>query len=187
MARGLSGAALALGVLFAVSGVARAEGLADALIGALTPDTLAVTDPEVVAEVLQADGYRAKIVEGDSGPVIESAAFGIEFFIQFHGCGGRGKFCTGLLFLSGFDLEQGATQELVAEWNNYRLVGRAFLDEVCDPFIDHYVSADPRMSPEGWERLMADWLKALNDFSDWVDPEEGEIRPVASCNGDATL
>jgi hypothetical protein len=174
---------MALGVAFAVSGMARAEGPADAQI----PDTFAVTDPEVVAGILQADGYRAKIVEGDSGPVIESAAFGIDFFIQFHGCGGRGTFCTGLLFLSGFDLEQGASQDLMAEWNAYRLVGRAFLDEVCDPFIDHYVSADPRMSREGWERLMADWLKALNDFSEWVDPEEGEIRPVASCRGDATL
>ena len=164
------------------------HGLADVLENALTPEIITLTDPEVVALALRTDGYRAKVVEGDSGPIIESAAFGIDFSIVFYGCEGRAKFCTGMLFLSGFDLEFGAAPDLMEEWNVERLVGRAFLDKTCDPFIDFYVVADPAMSLDGWGRVMSDWLLALNDFSEWVDPDNwGEVRRVNTCKGDQTL
>lgn len=150
--------------------------------------TIALSDPDAVIAALRSDGYRAERLDDYAEPLIASSAFGIEFHIEFQDCGGRGRFCRGLLFISGFDLDGGAPPDLVADWNKQMLVGRAFLDPQCDPLLDHYVSADPEMSRDGWSRLIQDWVKALDEFRDWVEADaSGRAGVVQDCNGDPAL
>lgn len=162
--------------------------LAPALAPAKTDQTtLDMTQPRAVAAAMQDRGFRAKLGRDSSDrPMIESGLGGIKFDVVFYHCSETG--CLGALFTAGFDLDKGIGLEAMNSWNTNRLVGRAFVDEECDPFIDHYVSTDAGMTTAAFDSLLEDWEIALEDFADFIgfDDDESSVA-VADCGvgGDA--
>ena len=103
-------------------------GDADAIVDA--------TQPEKLASLIRDLGYRAAVEQDDAGdPMIRSSAGGSDFLIYFYGCEG-GKQCRTVLFQVGYDLESGTTGDVIEEWNETVLFGRAYLDEEADPWLE---------------------------------------------------
>lgn len=102
---------------------------------------LDATDPERIADAIRDLGYRAKLeTEDDSNAAIYSSVGGTEFVIQFLSCDDGVKECRVLLFRAGYDLDEGTTLEVVEEFNEQTLIGRAFLDDENDPWIEFAVN-----------------------------------------------
>ncbi|MDJ1008493.1 MAG: YbjN domain-containing protein [Paracoccaceae bacterium] len=141
-----------------------------------------MTHPGAVALAMRDRGYRARLTKDSADrPMIESGVGGFLFDIVFYHCDGSDE-CSGVLFHTGFDLEQGIGLNEINYWNSDRLVGRAFVDEECDPFLDHYVTADPLMSLDAFDELFGDWEVALDDFADYIGfTDNGPRDAVAQC------
>jgi len=134
-----------------------------------------MTHPGAVALALRDRGYRAGLSRDESDrPLITSGSGGVRFDLVFFGCTGDGG-CAGVLFTAGFDLAAGIGLAAMNDWNADSLVGRAYVDDECDPFVDHYVTADPLMSATGFDALLGEWERALGDFAGFIG--FGEERP----------
>lgn len=142
-------------------------------------DSIVVTtNPAMVALKLRDMGYRAKLGTENDRPAIESGTSGILFSIVFYGCENQTN-CTGLLFDTSFDLDRGISLEEINAWNSDRLLGRTFADDDCDPYLDHYVVADPVMSGAAFERLIDYWDDTLNDFVNHIGFDDDTPRATA--------
>ena len=138
-------------------------------------------DPASVAAVMQEQGYRAKLSTQDSGrPVIFSGVGGSNFELVFFSCE-NAKRCDGILFSSGFDLTNGLPLKKVSEWNETRLIGRAFLDNECDPIVDYYVSSFLDVSRDAFFSLIDAWDGVLVDFEDHIGFNEKPSGVVVDC------
>jgi len=132
-------------------------------------ETLDATNPRKLVEVIQDLGYRARLeTDGVGDPMIISSAAGAEFRIYFYGCS-RGKDCTTLLFKAGFDLIMGTTLETVDAWNEGALLGRAYLDDEDDPWIELGVNMKGGVSRSNFEVTFGRWESILSDFQRHID------------------
>lgn len=126
--------------------------------------------PQSVVAAMQDAGYRATLaVDSYGDPMIESAAGGKEFTVFFYGCDSQGAACRDLQFSSGFDLATGISPAAVNSWNREKLLGRAYVDEEGDPFLQHFVAGVDGVSREGFVWLLEHWDLALGEFSAFVD------------------
>ena len=150
------------GVLFGVT--AASVAVADDKI-------VALNNPGSVAIALRDMGYRAKLDTDENRPVIDSGAGGTFFSIRFYGCDGA-KDCSGMLFEAGFDLDEGFALDSVNDWNREKLLGRAYLDGDCDPWIDHFLIADPLMSRDAFAEMVQEWGATLGNFRSFVGYDE---------------
>lgn len=99
------------------------------------------TDPERIADTIRELGYRARLeASDDASASIFSSVGGTEFVIQFLGCDDDNENCGVLLFKAGFDLDEGTTLEKVEEFNEMTLIGRAWLDDENDPWLEYSVN-----------------------------------------------
>lgn len=97
-----------------------------------------ITGPELV-EILQEEGYRAKLdADGEGDPLVSSRMGGLEIFIYFYDCN-PAKRCGSLQFSVGLDLEDGTTLEVVNDFNTAFRYIRVFLDDEMDPFMQYDV------------------------------------------------
>lgn len=150
----------ALSVVMAAAPNADAEEVADA------------TDPERLASIIRDLGYRAKLeTDGVGDPIIHSSVGGTDFSILFYGCAEDSHDqCQVLLYKVGYDLTDGASLDLVNEWNATRLVGRAYLDEEDDPWLEMAVNMHAGVSRANfedtfdWWEVSVDWFEAHIDF-----------------------
>ena len=123
---------------------------------------LDATDPSAIAEVVQAAGFRAVLTTDSVGdPMIESAAHGQDFVVQFFGCD-NGAACKYLLFRCAF--AGGSTLDAMNAWNADQLVGTAFLDAEGDPSLDYFVSLDGGVSRENLLDVIDWWQLAMGEF-----------------------
>ncbi|MEM7693995.1 MAG: YbjN domain-containing protein [Pseudomonadota bacterium] len=120
--------------------------------------------PTSLVDALQEMGYRAKLETDSAGdPKIRSTADGSNYIIYFYGCQDNIN-CTGVNFSVGFDLAAGSTFEKMNEWNRTKLVGTAFLDNEGDPRLNYFVVLRNGISRNTFERVVARWEFALNEY-----------------------
>lgn len=142
-----------------------------ALLAALVPavthaQMLDATEPQAIAAAVQAAGFRAALTTDRAGdPMIESAAHGRDFVVQFFGCDG-GAACKYLVFRTAF--VGGATLEAMNAWNAGQLVGTAFLDGDGDPALDYFVSLDGGVSRENLLDVIDWWQVAMGQFIEHI-------------------
>jgi hypothetical protein len=156
----------------------RARALASA-IGLVLPaafeagaqEIVDATDPEKLVAVIQDLGYRARLdVDNLGDPVIQSSVGGTDFSILFFGCDEEShEQCKLLLFKVGYDLDDGTTLGVVNEWNESRLVGRAYLDDEMDPWLEMAVNMDGGVSRPNFEDTFDWWEVTLEDFESHID------------------
>lgn len=125
--------------------------------------------PESIASALRNAGYKAELTTDSTGdPMINSAASGWNYRIVFYGCENN-RACQDLVFTTAFDMDDGMETTSVNSWNRNKLVGRVYVDDERDPFIDHLVIGVDGMSEANFERLLRSWDTALSDFTDYID------------------
>ena len=123
---------------------------------------LDATDPTAIVEAVQAAGFRAALTVDRAGdPIIESAAHGRTFVVEFFGCD-AGADCKYLVFRTAFP--GGGTLEAMNDWNAGQLVGTAFLDADGDPALDYFVSLDGGVSRENLLDVIDWWQIAMGEF-----------------------
>lgn len=83
--------------------------------------------------------------------------------------------CTEFLFSAGVDLPDGFPLERINEWNADELIGRAYLDEEKDPWLDHLVSVSGPQDDGAFEEGLIAWLAGLSKFLDFLDKGDGMI------------
>ena len=132
--------------------------------------TITAQRPESVAEALRDLGYRAELSVDESGyPMVRSAMEGLNYNIHFYQCLDDRTGCLGLQFFLGIDLEVGLEPELMAEWNENRLFGPAYLDAEGDPFVTWYVTTEGGLSAANFRGVLENWEQALVEFKDFID------------------
>lgn len=125
-----------------------------------------VTGPAVLSLLEQA-GYSAALDEDGVGdPLILTAAAGLDYRIYFYDCTDDG--CESLQFHIGLDLADGATADVVNDFNRGYRYARSFLDEENDPFLlmdvemahaDHAAQFATHLGV--WEELLGAFTTAM--------------------------
>ena len=168
---------------------AKAGVLVAALAASETADAegtgpiVALTVPGSVVWAMHEAGFRAKLSTADNGnPIIESGASGTFFGIEFYGCE-NGTGCESLLFVTSFDLEQGLSGDAADSWNRSMLMGRVYLDENCDPSIDHFMVADPLMSDTAFVAVLEKWDRTVSEFRDYIGYDDDAPKIAVICAG----
>ncbi len=143
--------------LLAVVSAAQAEQNVDA------------TDADVLASIIRDLGYRASVTLDSVGdPLIESSVGGTDVSIFFYGCE-KGRQCKSLLFKVGYDLIEGTTLDVVNDWNETNLFGRAYLDDENDPWIEMSVNMMGGVSRTNFEDTFDWWDLVVGQFEDHID------------------
>lgn len=137
--------------------------------GAFAQDVVDATNPETLADIIRDLGYRAVVkVDGVGDPMIESSVGGTDVAILFFGCVEH-EHCKSLLFKVGYDLEEGTTLDVINEWNAENLFGRAYLDEVRDPWIEMPVNLFEGVTRKNFEDTFDWWDVVVGNFEDFID------------------
>jgi hypothetical protein len=121
-----------------------------------------------VAGVLRDKGYASDIGKDDQGdPRIKSAVDGGAFYIYFYGCNG-GPRCTGIQFEAAFHLKGGMPLAKINDWNKTHRWGRAYLDEVMDPYVEMDVDAEHGFTSEALGANLDTWNTLLPSFKKFI-------------------
>lgn len=154
-------------------GCAPALGAAPA-IGATQPaayqmaaaDLVDGSDPWYLAGIIQQLGYQARLdVDKVGDPLILSSVGSTEFAIVFYGCDERTHDgCELVLFKVGYAVDGGIDFATVNDWNATRLLGRAYLDEVADPWLEMPVVLTRGITRDNFEATFSWWQTSVAAF-----------------------
>lgn len=140
--------------------------LAPSAVGAQSLDP---ANPNQIARALQDMGFRAEMDPYNSGrPRIRSSIEGISFSLAFYSCRNDHTDCGSLLFVKGYDMSKGLSYTVANKWNADRLIGRVYLDDENDPFIDYFVDAEFGITRGTFEDVVEGWGRALVDFEEEI-------------------
>ena len=152
----------------ALSGAALAAILLTATPAAARPIPDGGVTPRDVAEVLQAEGYKAEMgVDGVGDPKITSGAEGKTFVVLFYGCK-EGR-CVAYQMHAGFDVSTSPGLAKINEWNTKNRFGRAFLDGDNDPIVEMDMDTERGYTTEAISNNLATWLAVLSKFVTFFD------------------
>jgi len=126
------------------------------------------TDANVLAEIIKTLGYRAVVeADGVGDPMIRSSVTGTDFTIFFYGCTDN-KNCKSVLFKVGYHLTDGTTLEVIDDWNETNLFGRAYLDDENDPWLEMPVNLEGDVSRANFEDTFDWWEVAVSKFEEHI-------------------
>mgnify|MGYP003656965504 FL=1 len=138
-----------------------------ALLGLAAPvlaQNISSTNPEGMVEALANLGQNPELGTDQVGdPLISAEGESGPYTIWFYGCSG-GSGCIATIFSAGFDLPDGADIALVNAWNAGKLMGRAYLDDESDPFLDQYLVSGGGMTLLTFAQFVNEWDRALGEF-----------------------
>lgn len=127
------------------------------------------TNPEQLVTIIQELGYRAQLeVDGDGDPMIRSSVGGTQFALVFYGCSVEHSGCQILLFKAGYEMEEKVGMEIINEWNATRLFGRAYLDDVNDPWIELVLNVHGGVTRQQFENTFEWWESSVGEFEDEI-------------------
>lgn len=140
------------------------------LNSAVAEEWVDATRPERLVSVIQELGYRAKLESDNLGePMIRSSVGGTDFSVLFFGCDQKSHdACKLLLFKVGYDLTDGTTLEVINDWNRTKLVGRAYLDDEDDPWLEMTVNLDAGVSRKNFEDTFDWWEVTVEEFESHI-------------------
>ena len=147
-----------------------ALGLAILSSGTASGQALDASNEKAIADLLQAEGYRAKLEVLDDGePVIRSSNGGVDFSIYFYDCDDAGTNCKNIQFYVGYDLTEGMTLEAANAWNKDFRFGKVYLDEEMDPAMEMDVNMDFGVSSKNFLDTFDWWLVVMDRFQEEID------------------
>lgn len=130
--------------------------------------TITAANPAGIADALQELGYRAQIETDDRGdPKVSSTMEGVNYEIHFYGCT-EAMNCKYLNFSAGFNMANGLPMASVNEWNRGKLVGKVYVDDENDPYLQYFVTTDGGLSRQNFADVVDWWRVALEQFTDHI-------------------
>lgn len=134
---------------------------------------------EGVAALVRDAGYKAVLSTDEVGdPLIESAADGAKFFIIFYDC--EAGSCRALQFRVGFDEADGVPMSLVNEWNRSRRYGKAYVDDVNDPWLEMELDFETGTTQAQVSNYIQLWAGVLAEFRKYiVEAQPGREQPAS--------
>jgi hypothetical protein len=149
-----------------MAGGAEAQNARKSLGGSATLITGSSFD--AIVEALEEGGFSVELTKDTDGdPLIESIDDEEPFSVHFYGCT-DGADCQYIQFVSGWDLSDGVTVDVVLEWNEDRVWGRAFIDSEMDPWIDLAVNLQGGVTAENFADTVSWWWSVMRDFEDHI-------------------
>jgi hypothetical protein len=131
--------------------------------------TVDPADPQSVVSALQDFGLRARLEEDSVGdPKVSSSIEGSTFNVYFYGCDENHKDCKMLNVSTGYDQNTPVSLEKINTWNKEEIVGKAFLDDEGDPYLDMVLPISGGMSADAFEYSMTRWGRAVAKFEDMI-------------------
>lgn len=133
-------------------------------------ELLDAADPQKLVGMIRDLGYRAQLEKDAVGdPLIKSSVGGTRFAIIFYGCDEeRHDACDFVLYKVGYDLHEGIELDLVNQWNATQLVGRAYRDDVDDPWLEMPWNLDGGVSRQNFESTFEWWELSVGQFEDHI-------------------
>lgn len=126
------------------------------------------TDPERIAAAIRELGYRASLDADNVGdPMIRSSAGGTDFLLYFFGCEDA-RDCTLLLFKAGYELGESVGIEQVNAWNESTLLGRAYVDEAGNAWLEMPLNMDGGISRRNFDDAFDWWEITMHRFEEHV-------------------
>ncbi len=123
------------------------------------------TIEQALAEI-EAYGLSGQVTDSsESTAAIEFE--GATFAVDGYHCNSN-KQCTEFLFYIGFDLPNGLSLDKVNEWNSTAIVGRAYLDDEQDPWLDHIISVNDSNDDSAFREGLELWIAGLNNFNEFI-------------------
>lgn len=150
----------------ALSGIIMAVGL----LAATPAEAKNVTaDIDQIAEILQKEGYQAKIQgEGDER-VIKTGMSGYTFLILPYDCNDEGEECKSVQFYTAFTPETKPTLEEMNTYASENRFGRIYLDSDRDPAIEMDIDLEAGgMSQALFLDNLAYWDAIMVGFAEFV-------------------
>ena len=127
------------------------------------------SDPAALVNIIQDLGYRATLeVDGEGDPLIRSSVGGTQFALVFYGCSEQHDGCQILLFKAGYELNEKVGMEVINQWNATRLFGRAYLDDVSDPWIELVLNMHGGVTRTQFEKTFEWWETSVGEFEDEI-------------------
>ena len=122
---------------------------------------------EEMAAALKNAGYPAEISKDRSGdPLIKSTSGTAKFGVFFYQCGGQLR-CKSVQFSAGFS-QKGVKAAKLADWNRNRRFGRAYQDNVADPWVEMDIDAARGLPAEVLESNVDRWIAVLSEFQRFI-------------------
>ncbi len=140
---------------------------------AIAQDATAIASPAAVAEVLQNEGYRAKLTTQDDRAEIESGATGVKFWVDFYDCTADFAMCDTALFYSSFTSDFDDL-EAVNAWNRDNF-SKAYLDEQRNPVLEYTFDIKGGVAEANVTAALDNWVDELTNFLEaigWGDDDE---------------
>ena len=139
-----------------------------------------VAQPDVVAQALQEEGYKAQLkVPLDGQPYIESSANGGPFTVQFYGCK-LSKDCTSLDFHAWYEKSATYTADLANRWNSKKRFVSVSIDDDGNLSLDLYVSTVGKTTYANFADDIDWWSQMNGELDKFIDEEDDKLaKPVA--------
>ena len=100
--------------------------------------------------------------------MIRSSVGGTRFSLVFYGCTDRHDACEIVLFKAGWELKRKVGMEVINRWNATRLFGRAYLDDVMDPWIELVLNLRGGVTRAQFESTFEWWEHSIGEFEDEI-------------------
>ncbi len=138
-------------------------------IGANAQALVDASDVDIIAALVQDEGYRAVISTDAVGdPMITSSANGYEFDIFFYGCT-DGENCRDVQFSVTFDVEDGMSLTRAQDFNLEKRWAKVYLDEESDPRLEMDANLYGGVSATNFKDTLDWWVIIMNDFIEYID------------------
>jgi len=136
---------------------------------ASTTDIVDATHPETLVSIIRDLGYRAELESDSEGdPMIRSSVGGTRFSLVFYGCTDSHEACEIVLFKAGWELKRKIGMDVINRWNATRLFGRAYLDDVMDPWIELVLNLRGGVTRAQFESTFEWWENSVGEFEDEI-------------------
>lgn len=128
-----------------------------------------VADVDQIAEILQSEGYQAKLVGEGEDRYIKTGRAGYNFLILPFDCDAEGENCKSVQFYIAFATEDAPTLEAMNTYASENRFGRIYLDADRDPVIEMDVDLEAGgMSKELFMDNLAYWEAIMVAFADFA-------------------
>jgi len=120
-------------------------------------------DPEIISKIMREQGMKVVVGRDVEGlPMLESEVDETLFNVYFYECAPS---CRRMQFVTSFSLDQPMTAEDANQWNRDNPVGKIFVADSGDPFLqmDIGLAADG-LGRKNFEDALATWRSVLGDF-----------------------
>jgi hypothetical protein len=136
-------------------------------VGMASAQTIDATDPDEILNIAKGFG-SAELEKSKSGdPHIRGRISGTIYGVVFYGCRNHER-CRSIQLYSSWEMSDKPGLERINEWNKKKRFGKAYLDEVDDPFLEMDVEMEFGMTRRNLEECFRNWELVLKEFKEEV-------------------